>query len=313
MKLSVQPPASVGQSVWRLPACYVIAAMALQYAFFAVYHSPSFADWQFSFLFDITSLMAVFTAGFWVTLRLIYRQLNSAILGYLLDTNHLSRMSFFRKRAMIRLRNQALFAVLPTCALWLFQFQGVFPNSASDVLDQLASLMFWFSMTLFVLQSWSLPQFIYKYFLRHIPESVVTISQQKQLTGVLRNVLMVNVATVLVLPVFMLLGQYLALPCLLTTVVFCAVVLHTLAVMVRAGHNGAYFVQQAINRIEKKQYYLKRKSKHREDALRHAHKKLEGQKQQLRQLPVSLLSARLVTLLVACCFLLVAVWRFTAI
>lgn len=313
MKLSVQPPAPIGQSVWRLPVCYIIAAMALQYAFFAVYHSASYSDWQVSFLFDLTSLMALFTATFWVALRLIYRQLNSAVLGYLLDTNHLGRMSFFRKRAITRLRNQALLAVVPAGAMWLFQFQGILPGTLNRAFEQLTSLLFWFSMTLFILQCWSLPQFIYKYFLRHVPDSVVAISQQKQLTGVLRNVLFMNIATILVLPVFMLLGQYLALPCLLTTLVFSAVVLHTLAVMVRTGHNGAHFVQQAINRIEKKQYYLKRKSKHREDALRHAHKKLEVQKQQLRQLPVSLLSARLVALLVACCFLLLVVWRMTAV
>lgn len=312
MTISLQSTTAARSQVWITPMCYAAGALVLQFLLLAAFDVTALLHQQFMAVVNITSILAIFSACFWAALRLMHRRANSAMLAYLLDENSLSHFAFYRKRARVRLRNQAVISVILAvlCILWL---QGTqIPGSMAQTYQLFITTTFWFFGWLYFIQGVSLPRFLRRHFLTRLPDSMDAIKRQQKVTGVIRYVLFTALAILLLLPVTGLIGvehQWIGVA---VSISLGLMVLFALNVLWGAAQQARTFQVQAIERIDNKLYFLGRQSKYRKDALEHAINRLRKERVLIASFQTNPVSSRLITLLLIWCTVLPLLWLLSS-
>jgi len=312
MTISLQSTTAARSQVWITPICYAAGALVLQFLLLAAFDVSVLLHQQFTAVVNITSILTVFSACFWAALRLMHRRANSAMLAYLLDENSLSHFAFYRKRARVRLRNQAVLSVTlaVACVLWLREAHA--PSSLAQWYQLIITTTFWFFGWLYFIQGVSLPRFLRRHFLTRLPDSIEAIKRQQKVTGVVRYVLFTALAILLLLPVTGLAGAEHEWIGVAVSISLGLMVLFALNVLWGAAQKARAFQLQAIERIDKKLYFLGRQSKYRKDALEHAITRLQNEKVLIASFQANPVSSRLIALLLIWCTVLPLLWLLSS-
>ena len=291
------------------PFCYLIVGFVIQASVQFIYSRPSIPGIDHLRALQEPLVLLVTTALLWTGLRYVHGRAHRALVSYLLSVSQLCKLNYYRRKAIVQLRNQASVAALIALCLLIAGLQNpqlaLYPDEPGF---NLVLLTFIIVAIVFIVQSATVPGFLRSHFFSESEFSASSLHAACHFYQIHTLSIGMICAALLVFSVGAVFLPRFTLFFLLATVLCPVVLFYQFIGHFKVSVQMQRYKAEALKSNKRKLHFLKHSARYPEQALQVAINKLVDQRRMLLDCNCEVLSHTVMKILVTTSGGLAMVW-----